>query len=46
MVIIMIKKISKSGLNSKDFIPALSGIIGKIALVSSFALVWAQELLI
>ena len=42
----MIKKISESGLNSKDFIPALSGLIGKIALVSSFALVWAQELLI
>ncbi len=30
----------------KDFIPALSGLIGKIALVSSFALVWAQELFI
>nr|WP_288826448.1 DUF3360 family protein [uncultured Clostridium sp.] len=28
----------------KDFIPALSGLIGKIALVTSFALVWAQEL--
>jgi hypothetical protein len=27
-----------------DFVPALSGLIGKVALVSSFALVWAQEL--
>lgn len=27
-----------------DFIPAISGLIGKIALVSSFAFVWAQEL--
>ena len=27
-----------------DFIPALSGLIGKIALTSSFAMVWAQEL--
>ncbi len=27
-----------------DLIPALSGLIGKIALVSSFAMVWANEL--
>lgn len=27
-----------------DFIPAVSGLIGKIALASSFAYVWAQEL--
>ncbi len=27
-----------------DLVPALSGLIGKIALASSFALVWAQEL--
>ena len=27
-----------------DFIPALSGLIGKIALTSSFAMVWSQEL--
>lgn len=27
-----------------DFIPALSGLIGKISLISSFAVVWAQEL--
>lgn len=27
-----------------DFIPALSGLIGKVALVSSFAVVWMQEL--
>jgi len=29
-----------------DFIPAISGLIGKIALASSFAFVWAQELAI
>ncbi len=27
-----------------DLVPAISGLIGKIALVSSFALVWAKEL--
>lgn len=27
-----------------DFVPAISGLIGKIALVSSFALVWEKEL--
>ena len=27
-----------------DMIPALSGLIGKISLISSFAVVWAQEL--
>lgn len=27
-----------------DIIPAISGLIGKIALVSSFAIVWAEEL--
>ncbi len=27
-----------------DFVPALSGLIGKIALVTSFAVVWAQQL--
>lgn len=42
----MIKKIKKLNVCYKDFIPALSGLIGKIALVSSFALVWAQELTI
>jgi hypothetical protein len=29
-----------------DLIPALSGLIGKVALVSSFAFVWAEELAI
>lgn len=29
---------------SLDLIPALGGLIGKVALVSSFALVWAKEL--
>lgn len=29
-----------------DFIPALSVLIGKVALVSSFAFVWAEELAI
>jgi hypothetical protein len=29
-----------------DFIPTLSGLIGKVALVSSFAFVWAEELAI
>ena len=42
----MIRKNNVLDLNYKDLIPALSGLIGKIALVSSFALVWAQELLI
>lgn len=42
----MVKKIKKLDLCYKDFVPALSGLIGKIALVSSFAIVWAQELLI
>ncbi len=37
-------RIRKLDISYKDFIPALSGLIGKIALVSSFALVWAQEL--
>jgi hypothetical protein len=32
------------GFSIKDFIPAFSGLIGKISLISSFALVWAQEL--
>jgi len=32
------------GIKIIDFIPATSGLIGKIALVSSFAFVWAQEL--
>ncbi|MBE6023298.1 MAG: DUF3360 family protein [Cellulosilyticum sp.] len=40
------KRITKMNLCYKDFVPALSGLIGKIALVSSFAMVWAQELLI
>ncbi len=31
-------------INYTDLIPALSGLIGKIALVSSFAMVWAKEL--
>ncbi|PHV69983.1 hypothetical protein CS063_12610 [Sporanaerobium hydrogeniformans] len=34
----------KHCLKMGDFIPALSGLIGKISLVSSFAVVWAQEL--
>jgi hypothetical protein len=42
----MTKKIKNLTFSFKDLIPALSGLIGKIALVSSFALVWAQELLI
>lgn len=42
----MNKKTNALDLNCKDLIPVLSGLIGKIALVSSFALVWAQELLI
>lgn len=42
----MIDKIKKYGFSYKDLIPALSGLIGKIALVSSFALVWANELAI
>lgn len=41
---VMINKIKNIDISYKDFIPALSGLIGKIALVSSFALVWAQEL--
>jgi len=40
----MINKMKNLGISYKDFIPALSGLIGKIALVSSFAMVWAQEL--
>lgn len=40
----MVNKIKNLEISYKDFIPALSGLIGKIALVSSFALVWAQEL--
>ncbi len=40
----MVNKIKNLDISYKDFIPALSGLIGKIALVSSFALVWAQEL--
>lgn len=40
----MSKIIKDLDISYKDFIPALSGLIGKIALVSSFALVWAQEL--
>lgn len=40
----MINIIKNLDISYKDFIPALSGLIGKIALVSSFALVWAQEL--
>ena len=39
-------KIKNLDISYKDFIPALSGLIGKIALVSSFTLVWAQELFI
>ena len=31
-------------LTFKDFIPAISGLIGKVSLVASFALVWAKEL--
>ncbi len=40
----MVNKIKNLEISYKDFIPALSGLIGKIALVTSFALVWAQEL--
>ena len=41
----MSKKMNRFiGIKIIDFIPAISGLIGKIALVSSFALVWAQEL--
>lgn len=40
----MINKMKNIDISYKDFIPALSGLIGKIALVTSFALVWAQEL--
>lgn len=42
----MINKMKKIELKYKDFVPVLSGLIGKIALVTSFALVWAQELAI
>ncbi len=40
------KKISKYliGFHVLDLIPAIAGLIGKIALVSSFALMWSQEL--
>ncbi len=38
----MLRTLSK--LRLIDFIPAFSGLIGKTALVTSFALVWAQEL--
>lgn len=34
----------KNYFKGSDLIPALSGLIGKISLVSSFAVVWAQEL--
>ena len=34
----------KGYFKGSDFIPALSGLIGKISLISSFAVVWAQEL--
>lgn len=37
------KKI-QDNFKGSDFIPALSGLIGKISLISSFAVVWAQEL--
>ena len=40
----MKRKETVRSLSFKDFVPALSGIIGKIALISSFALVWAQAL--
>jgi len=38
------KKIKLKVFSYKDLVPVLSGLIGKIALVSSFALVWAQAL--
>ena len=31
-------------INYKDLVPALAGLIGKISLVASFAVIWAQEL--
>lgn len=37
------KKLQNS-FRSSDFIPALSGLIGKISLISSFAVVWSQTL--
>lgn len=40
----MKKKIITSSLKMTDFVPAISGLIGKIALVSSFAVMWAREL--
>lgn len=44
MEIIKKSNFSKLNFSYKDFIPAISGLIGKIALVSSFALMWAKEL--
>ncbi|PKM95889.1 MAG: hypothetical protein CVU84_03550 [Firmicutes bacterium HGW-Firmicutes-1] len=38
------KMIKHSNIKIIDFIPAISGLIGKVALVTSFAFVWAQEL--
>lgn len=32
-----------SGIRAVDVVPGISGLIGKIALISSFALIWAQE---
>ena len=40
----MVSNTGKIRLVLTDFIPAVSGLIGKTALASSFALVWAQEL--
>ena len=37
------KDLSKE-ISYKDLVPALAGLIGKISLVASFAVVWAQEL--
>jgi len=37
-------KISQNNVKLIDFIPALSGLIGKTALVTSFAVVWAAQL--
>lgn len=40
----LFKSTGKHKVSILDFIPAFSGLVGKVALVSSFALVWAQEL--
>lgn len=39
-----VNKMNKNSFSFLDLIPAFSGLVGKVALVSSFALVWATEL--